>query len=97
MIRQQHERKLLTQERRNKLRDVLPSLAIRVFALRGTSYKGSGFHYAMEKTVGGLLYRTNNFDEAYSWDNAVIDEVVYEELVEQVTKIEAELASRGNG
>jgi hypothetical protein len=90
-ICRQHALKVKTQEGREKLREAVPALAIRVFALRQKNYPGCGFHYGLVKTVGGLLYRLNNFDESYKWLDLLVDKILYEELVDDVTKAEAHL------
>jgi hypothetical protein len=34
--------------------DKIPALAARIFALRGKMYMGRGFHWSMEKKLGGV-------------------------------------------
>ena len=77
-----------TQEGRQKLQEAVPDLAIRVFALKQNS--GCGSHYdGLMKTLGGLLYRLNNFDEPYKWLDLLVDRICYEGLIDDVTKAEA--------
>lgn len=41
----------------------LASLAARVFALRGTGYYGSGFHWSLEKRLGYVMLKLNDYDD----------------------------------
>jgi hypothetical protein len=82
------------QEKRSELRSKLPALALRVIALDGKHYNGCGFHYSLLKTIGGLLYRLNNFDARYTWHELMIDEVIYEDLYEQIGSIESRVAEQ---
>ena len=60
--------------------------------MRGKTYKGCGFHYGQEKSLGVLLRDLNNFDQKLEGDQLLVLEVIYEDLVETVTGIETELA-----
>jgi hypothetical protein len=40
----------------------VPELCARVFALRKTGYWGCGFHWGMEKDLGYLMNRLNDYD-----------------------------------
>jgi len=81
-------------EKRNELRHALPALAKRVFALRDTTYPGCGFHWSMEKAIGVLLRRVNDFDSPFNDDALMVCEVAYEQLLEDVAKAEAEAKSK---
>lgn len=78
-------------EWRKKIREELPKLAIRIFALRNKSYNGCGFHYSLEKLIGYLLWKANNFDKSIEATDSAILEVIYEDLCERVSEIETSL------
>jgi hypothetical protein len=78
-------------EQRRELRKKLPAAAKRVFALEGVTYEGCGFYYGLVKDIGGLLFRVNDFDRPYPADRLVLDEVIYEDLIERLDRIEASL------
>lgn len=48
---------------RKRANEHLPSLARRVFALRYVHYNGCGFHWGMERTLGYLISKMNDFDD----------------------------------
>jgi hypothetical protein len=79
-------------QRRRDLCSKLPAAAMRVFALDGKHYNGCGFHYSLVKTIGGLMYRLNNFDAKYTNDDLLVDEVIYEDLIEQLDDIDGRLS-----
>ena len=69
----------------------LPALAVRVFALDGTGYMGSGGHHNMVKSLGWLLLTCNNYDKEHSDIHLTSEinlEVSYEMLVEDVEAAE---------
>lgn len=41
----------------------LPELATRVFALRHTMYPGCGLHWAMERELGYVMAKLNDYDD----------------------------------
>lgn len=41
----------------------IPNLASRIFALRGKSYPGWGFHYWMERKLGNIIAKLNDYDD----------------------------------
>ncbi len=41
----------------------MPELAARVFALRSKGYVGCGFHWSLEKSLGFLIGRLNDYDD----------------------------------
>ena len=82
------------QERRKKLVAEVPGLVTRVIALQGKFYSGCGFHWSMMKSAGGLMNRVFNYDEAYDFENLLIDEVIFEGLVESVEKAEGDVVRR---
>jgi hypothetical protein len=78
----------------------LPELANRIFALRGKQYNGWGFHYGLEKSIGYLLWRLNDFEigcpfegpEAKKvWANRLALEVNLSNLYERVVAAEKSL------
>lgn len=59
---------------RERVAEELPSLAQRVFALREKPYMGSGFHWGLEKSLGGVLQGVNDYDDEryyYSADSGL--------------------------
>ncbi len=84
-----HEVRLRTQDGRKKLAEALPGVMTRVLAIQGKSYPGSGFHWEMMKSAGGLMFRVLNYDKAYGPEDLMIDEVVYEDLIESLEAAEA--------
>ncbi len=83
-----HELRLQTQEGRKKIAEALPGLMTRVLALQGKSYPGSGYHWSMLRTAGGLMFRVLNYDAAYRDTDLMVDEVILEELVESLEAAE---------
>ena len=81
-------------EWRVKVSDELPALAQRVFSLRAKMYTGCGFHWAMERDLGYVMAKVNDFDDSdiyYGSDAAakqIALEVTYELLRENVQKAE---------
>jgi hypothetical protein len=41
----------------------VPEIAGRVFCLRHVSYMGRGFHYGMERRLGKILVKINDYDD----------------------------------
>ena len=78
---------------RKKVGKTLPDLAKRVFALRGKSYMGYGFHWGLEKDLGWIIATMNDFDKSYrDLGTRMIVEVRYEQLIERVEEIENEIS-----
>lgn len=50
---------------RDQMKDSLPELAKRVFALRDKFYTGCGFHYGLECSLGRVIAGINNHDRNY--------------------------------
>ena len=71
----------------------LPDLAKRVFALRGKSYMGCGFHWGLEKDLGWIIATMNDFDKSYrDLDTRMIVEIRHEQLIERIEEIENEIS-----
>lgn len=66
---------------RKQVREELPSLAARVFALRGKSYPGAGFGWARERSLGKLIALVSDFDTRPNGVDQIVMEIIYEELV----------------
>lgn len=81
-------------EWRKKVAVELPDLAARIFALRDKGYPGCGFHWGMEKELGYVICKVNDYDdgELYHGENAIAFqitlEVRYEALVKQLADAE---------
>jgi hypothetical protein len=78
-----------TKEGRRRLAAALPELMGRVLALRDKSYPGSGYHWELMKTAGGLIFRVMDYDKRYADEQLLVDEVIFEDLTERVAKAEA--------
>lgn len=79
-------------EWRKTVNEKIPQIANRVFALRGVCYDGSGFHYSLENQLGTLMARINNFTERLTFDNTLMDEVLYEAFCSQLADAETSAA-----
>jgi hypothetical protein len=70
----------------------------RVFALRGSGYLGSGFHWSVEKDLGVAIARLNNYDDGryYNSRGAIAFQVGLESLVAHLEErvAEAERSAR---
>lgn len=84
---------------RDRAVDQLPALAARIFKLRISVYGGCGFHYSLEKTLGYLLWKLNDF-QAYPLDiremvaYRVVMKVQLNGLFKDVIKAEKKIAER---
>lgn len=70
----------------------MPAICARVFALRGTGYRGSGTHYAMEAELGYVLAKLNTMDRP-AISTTIIARVRLEALLRDL--IRAEFSVRG--
>lgn len=73
---------------RDRINTQIPELANRVFSLRRKFYKGCGFHYSLEKTLGTVTKGLNNHDEQWDFADRLVFEVVVEGLIERVIAAE---------
>lgn len=78
---------------RRKVNVHLPAVAARVFALRAVPYMGSGYHYGLEKTLGRLIAKMNTYDEAPTFAESLVEEVIWTEFLRDL--IRAEFSARG--
>ena len=78
---------------RKRLSAHMPAIAGRVFALRTTGYRGSGFHWGMEGQLGKLLAWINNYDTALSPETPAVERMALEFLLRDL--IRAEFSARG--
>lgn len=78
-------------EWQRNLQSQLPDFAIRVFALRGKAYMGSGWHYSLEHSLGKVISIANDFgistDRGFECE--IINEVIVESFIESLEKAEA--------
>lgn len=73
----------------------LPSISIRVFALRKQSYSGCGFHYSLERQLGIAISNVQNVNhEAFESMQMILTKLVVTQLYNDVTKIEQEIKMR---
>ena len=90
---QEQRNKNFTEWRKGQA-DIMPGLALRVFALRDRVYDGYGFHYAMEKLLGSVLRQLNNFTniDYYHSADAIAHQITLfiltKELYEAIVKAE---------
>lgn len=79
---------------RQKAKRRLPEISQRVFDLRGVGYTGCGFHWSLEKTLGYVINRLNDYDEG--WHKELIErisiQVIFSGLFKDVAKIEKEIS-----
>jgi hypothetical protein len=47
---------------RNRANKQIPDISKRVFNLRNTFYTGCGVHYSLERTLGYVILKLNDFD-----------------------------------
>lgn len=80
--------------RRQELASLLPGLALRVFALADKRYEGSGYHWSLVRSIGGLLRNVNDYDSKFVYEDLIINEVTYEDLVERVDAAEASVVNQ---
>ena len=84
---------------RDRAIEQLPALAARIFKLRISVYGGCGFHYSLEKTLGYLLWKLNDF-QAYPLDiremaaHHLVMKVHLNGLFKDVILAETEVAAR---
>lgn len=76
-------------EWRRSIAKGLPEIAMRVFALREKMYRGSGYHYSLERTLGKVIAFANTVDDEPSFSATITDEITYEFLQKNLTAAEA--------
>lgn len=90
-------------EWRKEINKKLPDLAQRIFSLRTIGYVGAGFHWSLEKSLGNVIARINDYDAPINMENSfyhgkespinqIILKVQAEELFKDVEKIEKGLS-----
>lgn len=62
----------------------MPALATRIFALRDKMYQGCGFHWCMERDLGRLIARLNDYDSPFDAAQRLGTEVALEMLYREV-------------
>lgn len=73
----------------------LPSISIRVFALRKQSYSGCGFHYLLERQLGIAISSVQNVNrEAFECMQMILTKLVVTQLYKDVISIEREIKMR---
>lgn len=85
------EQQIQDRELRTQMRHDVAKLGMRVLALHGTHYNGCGYGYELEKDLGCLLSRLNDFGLTFEAETLPLLEVIYEGLLESVEKAEASL------
>lgn len=95
-----HDRNVEFDRWRQDRNQELPSLANRVFALRGKRYYGVGCHYEMESDLGYVIARLNAHNGVVDWyskEQGLIAQTVlqirYEALLQSVVDAEASAAA----
>ncbi len=90
---------LLPKERRKEHRDwqravsaELPTLAQRLFGLRGKAFAGHGMRYQLEKEFGKVVVAASSIDHAPTVSESLIDQVIYEGFLEDLAAAEASAA-----
>ena len=93
LIAEREERKKFDKWR-ERVRNKLPELASRVFALRNKGYTGCGFGWAIEKDLGYIIRSVSNFDSYPDWMEQTLIKVVTESLYKDLNRIENELSRK---
>lgn len=78
---------------REQVNQHLPDIAARVFALRAKAYRGCGFHYGLERELGYVLARMNDYETPLTFFATMVEKVRTKGLVRQL--IRAEFSARG--
>lgn len=87
-------------EWRRREGDKIPELAARIFAVRGTGYSGSGFHWWLMCELGTMMSWLHNYDDHtwYHGETAFFKQIALEVrlkmLYERVDEIEQELKEK---
>jgi hypothetical protein len=76
-------------EWRRRLNAGLPELAARIFALRGRTYSGCGFHYGLECDLGQVLAAVNDYTRTFDLAAQIGLSVQSEMLHQSVARAEA--------
>jgi len=71
----------------------IPNLASRIFALRNKNYVGCVFHYSIERSLGTILVKLNNYDDCpptnlYMMQHRIVMKVSLNQLFEDVVNAE---------
>jgi len=69
-----------------------PDLAARTFALRSKPYRGCGFHYSLEKTLGSVIKIASDLDGVREYPDTIIDQVIVEQFHKELAAAERSLA-----
>ena len=77
----------------NRANNQIPNLASRIFALRNKNYLGCGFHYSMERSLGIILAKLNNYDDCpptslYMMQHRIVMKVSLNQLFKDVVDAE---------
>jgi hypothetical protein len=80
---------------RNTVADALPSIAARVFNLRGVAYFGSGQRYDLERNLGRIIVMANDYNKPISKSELMLDEIDCELFLERLAKAEWSAANHG--
>ena len=72
---------------RSKQAKMIPELAARIFALRNRFYMGCGFHWSIEKRLGGIIHGLNDYDsDYYHTEEGLAKQIVLEVSIEALYK-----------
>lgn len=80
---------------RRQIKETLPDLESRVFALGYGGWVGCGFHYDMVKELERVIAIANDTEGQLQTYMLSTDKVLYEGLVEDVQKAEWSRANKG--
>jgi hypothetical protein len=73
---------------RKKVNEEIPALVARVFALRGKTYNGCGFHYYLEHRLGLIMVNINSNIERLTFELVLKDQVFYKAFVTDLEQAE---------
>lgn len=98
-----YEKQLSLSEKRTKEHNIwrndiylqLPSIAMRVFAIRNLYYYGCGFHYELEKTLGKIISFINDKEHIIEQYNIVIEKEIFNSFIKTLEAAEFSAANNG--
>jgi hypothetical protein len=79
-----------------KVQGNLPNWATRTFHLRGKVYDGCGFHWALERSLGGVIRIANGFENwPKDMTEVCVNQIIVEEFGRSLQLAERTMRRRG--
>ena len=85
---EQHRWNQQTQRYVSRIREALPYLSERVFALRKVFYVGKGFGWAIERRLGYVIREASDYDTRWTLERRRALEIAHESLIEDIETAE---------